>query len=172
MKEFELNNLLDNPDNVKRRIDSYLLKKSLFKCEISSNEINGHVVKSEHNLGFVKDTSPKYNDWVLVGCYYACYHAALALIISKGFYSKNHNATLCILINEFYEKNLSKDDIELLNRVSLDNEDILFYVQSKNKRHDASYSTPIKFDDKTIIDIMLKSILFVNKSKEIIKDIN
>ncbi|HLC74916.1 MAG TPA: hypothetical protein VJH88_03605 [Candidatus Nanoarchaeia archaeon] len=44
-------------------------------------------------------------------CYY---HAALALILTREYSSKNHLATLCVLIKEFYRKELSKEDIEVL----------------------------------------------------------
>ena len=104
--------------------------------------------------------------WLLIRC--KGYHIAIALLIKKGFSSKNHDATLCVLI-KYYNVELSKDDIELINKAYLDNNDILFYVQSKQEREKASYSSQTAFDKKLVQELRLKTILFVNKAKEILK---
>ncbi|MBS3137367.1 HEPN domain-containing protein [Candidatus Woesearchaeota archaeon] len=107
-------------------------------------------------------------DWSIIGCYYACYHATHALIITKGYSSKNHLATLCILIKEFYRKGLNKEEIEILSNF-LDYQDVLFYVESKNKREDATYSSKIRFTKEEVESLRIKAILFVSKIKEMIK---
>ena len=99
----------------------------------------------------------------MTGCYYTCYHAALALIQTKGYTSKNHLATLCVIIKEFYRKELTKEDIEILSNF-MDYEDILFYVETKNKREDATYSTKTLFDKKEIERLRIQAALFVNKN--------
>ncbi len=104
---------------------------------------------------------------MLVACYYAAYHAALALILSRGYSSKNHDATLCILIKEFYTIELSKEDIILLNM--FDAQELLFYVESKQKREEASYSTKIKFDIQEVNNLKLKTTFFINKVQKIIE---
>lgn len=101
-------------------------------------------------------------------CYYAIYHSALALILSKKFHSKNHDATICVLIKEFYNKELTKEDINILNM--LDIQDVLFYAEAKNKREDANYSTKTKFDSSEVETIKLKTRLFVNKAVSILKN--
>jgi len=93
---------------------------------------------------------------------------ALALLLKKGFSSKNHDATLCILIKEYYNKELSGSDIELLNKVYLNNEDILFYVKSKEEREKASYSSQVAFDKKNVEDLRMKTLEFVRKAKNIL----
>jgi len=99
--------------------------------------------------------------------YYCLYHAALSLIIKKGFFSKNHDATLCLLIKNYY-KDLSQEDFELIHFTFLNNEDILFYVETKDKREEASYSTKTIFDRSDVNKIILKTRLLFNKAKEII----
>lgn len=170
MNEFELNKLLNDSNKLNDKIQFYLDKKVLMKQNAQKNEILGHIAKAEHNLEFINDIKNEFNDWILVACYYTSYHMALALILTKGYYSKNHDATLSVLIKQFYKKELTREDFELLNK--FDVEDILFYVQSMKQREDASYSTKILFDKKNVNDIKLKTILFVNKSKEIIKTLN
>lgn len=167
MKENELNSLLKDYNKVDDKIKQYQDKKIIIKLE-SRAEILGHLAKAEHNLNFIKDTKEEYNDWILVGCYYTCYHAALALILTKGYHSKNHDATLCLIIKYFYDNGLINEDIILLN--TFDTEEILFYVQSKQEREKASYTSKILFDAKLVNDIKLKTRLFFNKTKEIIKN--
>jgi uncharacterized protein (UPF0332 family) len=114
MNEHEFQNLINNPGLVKEKIAGLMGRKLLFKQNIDKDEIRGHILKAEHDLRFIAAISKeKFYDWALSGCYYSCYHAALALIQTRGYTSKNHLATLCAIINEFYRKGLTKDDIEL-----------------------------------------------------------
>ena len=169
MNEDQLKEILKKKEALDKRIADYLKQRILVNQRREDAEINGHVAKAEHNAQFVKDTlDDGYSDWAIVGCYYVAYHMALALILKKGFSSKNHDATLCVLIKEYYSKELSGSDIELLNRVYLDNEDILFYVKTKEEREKASYSSQIAFDKKNVDDLRLKTLEFVRKAQNIL----
>lgn len=173
MNEQQLNLLLENPTLVDEKIDFYIKNKILFMQEFDKAEMKGHIQKAEHNSCFIQDTlKQNYTDWAIVGCYYASYHIALALLLKKGFSSKNHDATLSMLIKHYYGKELTKEDIQFINRIYLDNNDILFYVQSKNEREKASYSSQIIFDKDLVNELKLKTLLFVNKCKEIIEKSN
>jgi len=126
---------------------------------------DGHVLKAEHNLRFVATISKEqFYDWAVIGCYYACYHAALELIQTKRHTSKNHLATLCIIIKEFYKKKLSKEDIEILSNV-IDYEDVLFYVETKNKRESATYSTKTAFDKNDVEKLRIQILCLSTKPK-------
>lgn len=169
MKEHDLNKLLDNPELVQEQINEFIKNKILKKQNIDKEEIKGHIQKSEHNLRFISENIKLgFYDWAITGCYYACYHAALALIQTKGYTSKNHQATLNILIKEFYKKELDKEDIELISTF-LDYQDVLFYVESKNKREDATYSTKTKFEKNETEQLRIKAITFISKIKTILK---
>src|SRR3989344_163466 len=165
MDEKDLKRLLVEKEYLQKKVSFYQKNDTLFQSD-SKHEMKGHLEKARHNLSFLKEIKSEYNDWMLVACYYAAYHAALALILSKGYFSKNHDATLCILIKEFYTKELSKEDIMLLNR--FDAQDLLFYVESKQKREEASYSTKTKFDKQEVNNLKLKTTLFINKVEKII----
>ena len=170
MNEKQLKLIMENKEELDKKVEEYLNKKILLKQEVSEEEIKGHVQKSEHDLKFSKDTLRQgYSDWALVGFYYSAYHIALALLLKEGYYSKNHDATLCILIKHYYGKDLSKEDLNLLNLIYLDYQDVLFYVQSKQEREKASYSSQIIFKKELINEIDMKTVLFVNKCKEILK---
>lgn len=135
---------------------------------VDKAEILGHLRKADHNLRFVADIiGSDYADWVLTGCYYACYHAALALIRTKGYASKNHLATLCILVKDFYRNGLSEEDIKTFSEF-LEYEDVLFYVEAKNKREEATYSTRTDFDRGGLRRLRIRAALFVNRIRDIV----
>jgi len=167
MNEQILNKLLSDEKYLTEKINFYK-KKNIIKSINSKYEIKGHLIKARHNLDFLGEIASSFNDWSLVVCYYASYHAALSLILTKGYFSKSHDATLCILIKEFYGGELSKNDLELLNK--FDVQDLLFYAESKNKREDASYSTKTKFASSEVNKIKLNTKLFVNKVEQIINE--
>ena len=170
MNLYELNKYLNSKDKVLKKIKEFEKEKKLLKVKVEKEEIEGHLLKAEHNLLFIKDVMKlKYFDWAIVGCYYASYHAALALIMTKGYYSKSHLATLLILIKEFYKDKLTEEDLKTFAKF-LDYKDITFYVRSKNEREKASYSSNLQYTKKEVEDLRLKTLLFVNKIEEIIKD--
>lgn len=170
MKEYDLQKLINNPEMVEKRIKEFIENKVLFKQEVDKEEIKGHILKAENNLRFIVAVAEKkFFDWAITGCYYTCYHAALALIQTKGYTSKNHLATLCVIIKEFYKKELTKEDIEVLSKF-LGYEDVLFYVETKNKREDATYSTKTLFDKKEVERLRIQAAMFVNKVKSILNE--
>lgn len=169
MNEEQLKKILKNNEVLDNRIKGYLKQRTLIVQEVEESEIKGHIAKAEHNAQFVKDTlNDGYSDWAIVGCYYAAYHMALALILKKGFSSKNHDATLCILVKEYFNTKLSETDIELLNKIYLNNEDILFYVKTKEEREKASYSSQTAFNSKEVNDLRLKTLEFLRKAQSIL----
>jgi len=165
MNQFDLNKYLNSQELTDEKINEFI-EKEIIKIEDSNKEeIEGHLLKSEHNLKFVKDNIKlNYFDWAITGCYYASYHSALALILTKGYSSKNHLATLLIIIKEFYNRGLDKEDIQTLVHL-LDYQDILFYVESKNKREDATYSTQTDYTKQEVEQLRIKATFFVSKIK-------
>lgn len=169
MREYDLLRLINNPEIVEEKIRGFMEESVLFRQEVDKEEIKGHILKSENNLRFVAIvTKERFFDWALTGCYYTCYHSALALIQAKGYTSKSHLATICVIIKEFYKKELTKEDIEILSHF-LDYEDVLFYVETKNKREDATYSTKLLFDKKEVERSRIQATMFVNKIKDILE---
>jgi len=170
MDEKKLNELIGNRKLMERKINLYLKRKVLTQQSVVKSEIRGHLEKARHNLNFVSSSFKNgFLDWTITGCYYALYHAVLSLISAKGYSSKNHDASLCILIKKYY-KEISKEEIELVNNLFLSYNDLLFYVKSKEQREIASYSGQIIFDKNSVEDIISKTIDFVNKCKEILNE--
>ena len=170
MREYDLNKLLEDKELVNEKIKEFLGNSILKKQGMDEEEIKGHILKAEHNLRFISENIKlNFLDWAITGCYYACYHAALSIILTKNYSSKNHLATICVLIKEFYNNGLNKEEIKTLSEF-IDYQDLLFYVESKNKREEASYSTKTKFNKKEAEQLRIKAVLFINNIKEIMKD--
>lgn len=80
MREYDLKQLLENSDLLNEKVKDFLSKKILLEQKEDKSEIQGHLQKAEHNLRFIlENIKLGFLDWSITGCYYACYHAALAL---------------------------------------------------------------------------------------------
>jgi len=163
-------------DEKRRESDfqKYLDTKKIKKETEIKELVQGHLEKADHNLRFVKATLEleEFNDWAIVSAYYSIYHASLALCALKGYSTKDHFATLLILIEEFYQTQLNREEIEMVNKTTLEKEQVLYYIEAKNKRTKASYSTQKIFDKSGAEILQRKAIAFTNKVKEIIDSFN
>ena len=169
MNEKILNKLISNEKELDKKINFFLSKKLLNYQKPDEFEIKGHLEKARHNLEFVADVSEeKYSDWIVTGCYYAVYHAVLSLILSRGCSSKNHDASLCILIKEYFKKSIDLEEIKLINNLFIDYNDLVFYVHSKKKRQEATYSTKYNFNTSLVKTLIQKTRIFISKVEDIL----
>jgi uncharacterized protein (UPF0332 family) len=160
-------------ENSKRResdFQRYILLKKIKKEAETKELVRGHLEKANHNLRFVKSTLElkEFNDWAIVSAYYAIYHASLALCALKGYSTKDHLATLLIVIREFYSHGLEIDDIKIINTITIEKEEVLYYIEAKNKRTKASYSIRKQFETPEVELLRQHAVRFVNKAKDII----
>ncbi len=161
---------LENEEIREEDFQKYLQSKKIKEESEVKELVQGHIEKADHNLRFVKSAIElkEFNDWAIVSAYYSIYHASLALCALKGYSTKDHLATLLILIKEFYQKELNKEEIEMIGKTTIEKEEVLYYVEAKIKRNKASYSTQKIFDKHEVEMLRIKAIAFVNKIKEII----
>ena len=171
MEVKELEEVIKDRSKLEEKIQNYLKWQTLTKINIEEEEIIGHFKKARNNLIFVRDNIPLgHIDWAIVGCYYAVYHATLALIMAKGYSSKNHDATLCLAIKEYYGKGIFDEDITLINYFFLTYQDLLFYLDAKEKRKDASYSSKFLFDSEEAEKFRQKAINYIAKVELILRE--
>lgn len=161
---------LENKERRDIDFQRYLKSKKVRKETEVQELIQGHIDKADHNLKFVKSALElkEFNDWAIVSAYYSIYHASLALCALRGYSTKDHLATLLILIKEFYQKELNKEEIEIVKNTTIEKEEVLYYIEAKTKRTKASYSTQKIFDKNEAEILRIKAVNFVNKAKEII----
>ena len=159
--------LFVDKDYLDNQIKFFIENKQVRNIESNPELVQSHIEKAKHNLGFFKLNKKyeEYKDWQIVSLYYSLYHASLALITKRNYYSKNHHATIIILIKEY---SISEDEAELINELSIGKGEAELYTNLKQDRHDASYSTDIKFTKELIEDYQREVIKFINKAEEII----
>jgi len=160
----------ENEELLERNLQFHLEKKNLVKEEYSKGLVQAHLEKAKHNLDLVSllIKNKNFNDWIVIGLYYSLYHSCLSLLAKKGYVSKNHTATLLFLIKNY--SNLTYDEIETIDELSITKEDAKFYTDLKQERHNANYSTESIFTEKFIQDIRRKTISFINKVEGILED--
>lgn len=163
-----LDEYFDNKGRLDNQINFFIEKKQLRKTGQNKSLIASHIEKAKHNMAFfaINEKRSQFNDWLIVTLYYALYHSALALVANKNYTSKNHTATLLFLIR-FYA--FSKDEIQLLDDLSIGKEDAALYTELKYDRHNASYATRILFTDETIKHYKKKVIDFIVKAEGMIE---
>ncbi|MCX6748593.1 MAG: HEPN domain-containing protein [Candidatus Pacearchaeota archaeon] len=163
----KIDELINDRKKLEEAYRFFINKKLLFKRD--ANLTSAHIAKSNSNLEFVDFLikNNKFLDWAVIGLYYSVYHASLALLSKNGFASKNHNATLCFIMRHFSQ--ISKEDVELINKLAVTKEYISFYSGLKEERSKASYSTSLFFNKKIVEELREKSIKLINKIKLIVE---
>jgi len=165
----KIKDYFENEKFLDKEIKFHKDKKNLVESKHSLGLIDAHLEKSKHNLRMVGllIKNKDYNDWVVVGLYYALYHSCLALLANKGYYSKNHTATLLFLIKNY--SGFSFEEIEMIEELSINKSDAEFYTDLKQERHSASYSTNSLFNEDKIKELRKKTISFINKVELILE---
>lgn len=177
LKKFDWKIWFDDKEKLEDSFSFYLKKGAITKETETESLSKSHMNKADSNLDFINflEKSKRFYDWIIVGCYYTIYHASLSLLSKKGFSSKNHLASLCALIKFYYfnEKKISltKEDIELVSKSSLEKQEIAYFAEAKEKRETASYIPSQSFTKSEAEDLRKKTIQFVNKCKEILENI-
>uniref|UniRef100_A9A773 HEPN domain protein n=1 Tax=Methanococcus maripaludis (strain C6 / ATCC BAA-1332) TaxID=444158 RepID=A9A773_METM6 len=159
-----------NKEKLENAYDFHIYKKNLEKERHAKSLVHAHLDKAKHNLAFVNQNikNGNFQDWSIVGLYYAVYHAALALVSRKGFISRSHNATMIFLIKN-YTNEFIKEELRLIDELSITKKDATFYTSLKSERQKASYSTDIMFSESKVLELQKKSIDFINKVEDIIE---
>ncbi|MBU2589844.1 MAG: HEPN domain-containing protein [Nanoarchaeota archaeon] len=163
-----INKLFSNKKLLDNNYDFFIKKRLTVKIGENEDLVEAHLEKAKHNMLFFKKNlkDSQFNDWLIVTLYYALYHAVLALIVKKRYTSKNHTASLVFLIKHYSQL---KEDILLVQELSIKKEDAELYTKLKEDRHKASYESKINFTNKNINDYKQKVKNFIQKTEELIQ---
>ena len=142
-EKFDWEIWIKDKKRLEKDFENYL-KRKLIKIETETKFLSAsHIKKTDYNLNFINYLYKKkiFSDWIIIGCYYAIYHSALALLAKKGFSSKKHNSTICALVKLYYldTEIISEEDLLLVSNCSLEKEEVSYFVEAKDKRETASY---------------------------------
>lgn len=163
-----INRLFSNKKLLDNKYDFFLKKGLIVNIGETEDLVVAHLEKAKHNMLFFEKNfnDSQFNDWLIVTLYYALYHAVLALIVKKGYSSKNHTASLVFLIKHYSQ---FKEDILLVQELSIRKEDAELYTKLKEDRHKASYESKVNFTNKNIDDYEKKVKDFIQKTEELIQ---
>jgi len=162
---------LENQKQLEIDFNNYLKKSQLKKEEETKLLLKSHFNKSKKNIYFAIKVFEKFKEdyeWVIISSYYAAYHAALSLLIKKGYSSKSHLATICGLIKYYYKNSINKEDIDNLN--FLNKNSISNLNNLKENREIASYGVSKEFEKNLTSSLIKKSQEFIFKVEEILED--
>lgn len=151
----DIRRLIDDRKELGKYYEEYLERKLLIKSSESKRLSRAHLSKAKHNLEFVQlIEKSRFDDWIIISLYYALYHGFLSLVQNKGHSSKNHNATIIFVMMNYME--IGEEDIEVLERLKISEEDAVFYSMLKDERNKASYSTKMTLNPENRDEIIRK----------------
>ncbi|MFW6282469.1 MAG: DNA-binding protein [Minisyncoccales bacterium] len=164
-----LDKLFNNKNYLKKQIETYVNKKQIRISEPNKLLALAHLEKAKQNLLFFDKNfkDEEFLDWLIVILYYVVYHCALALISKKGFYSKNHLATLILLVQNY---DVSKKEINLMEELCITRKDAELYTVLKSERQNASYSSKTNFTIKKVGNYKNEVISFLYKTEDLLKE--
>ena len=165
----KIKDYFENRKLLKEELNFHILKRNLIREETTKSLTEAHIEKTKHNLrtADLLIYYKEFNDWAVISLYYALYHSCLALLAKKGYSSKNHTATLLFILENYSE--ISKEELEMIDNVSITKSEAEFYTSLKQKRQDASYSTNSIFTEILIEKIRKDTISFINKVELILE---
>ena len=133
-----------------------LEKKNLIKVDIDKNLIKKELQAAESDLKDSQDVlkSGKVK-WATISAYYSMFHAARALLYSKGYREKSHFCLRAALKNLFVDSNQLESSF-------LDD-----YDTAKDLRENADYKSD--FSQVGAQRLIEKAGKFLNKAKELLK---
>ena len=90
--------------------------KGLLKIMPDLDKAQAYLTKALHNFNAITDFHDYgYSDWSASASFYSLYHGLLAILVQRGYESRNQSCTFA-LIEEFIEKgeiqNLNLDDLK------------------------------------------------------------
>ena len=137
-------------------------KERLARIPPNNKKAGEHIQKAKHNL-LAADYNIKggFDDWAVSQCYYAMYHALLAILYQYGYESRNHECTITAVEYLISSKKLNLD-ISYIAFIRTAEQ--MQPKDAKALREEFQYGT------KTDVNKVLLNHL-VNKAKEIVEKI-
>lgn len=134
----------------RRLLEERKLQRIQPKTEIVTKEI----VSSEYDLGKSRNSFEEEDyKWAIVQGYYSMFHAARALIYSKGYREKSHRACL-VALREFFLDSLGEERIKDLE-------------EAMDLRESADYGSA--YTDQDAKNLVEKAEAFLENVKRILK---
>jgi len=138
--------------------------------------------KGENSLliaKYIKDIEPAkdqpkkiyWDYWAITVSYYSMLYAAKALILSKGYEVKDHDACQVALGYLCVPDAIEKEDLELLNQSYriFEDEYVKYFEDAKRESHIARYAAIKTYTERRLEEIFENARKFVSKISLILK---
>jgi uncharacterized protein (UPF0332 family) len=131
-----------------------LEERKLQRIQPKNDIIKKEIVSAEYDLSKSKNSCEDQDyKWTIVQAYYCMFHAARALIYSKGYREKSHRACL-VALKEFFLDPLGEERIN-------------DFGEAMNLRESADYGSA--YTDEDAKDLVGKAEDFLKNAKRILK---
>ena len=153
---------------IKKSTETFKIKLFLEKGENSLL-----IAKYIKDIGPAKDQPKKiyWNYWAITVSYYSMLYAAKALILSKGYEVKDHDACQVALGYLCVPDAIEKEDLELLNQSYriFEDEYVKYFEDAKRESHIARYAAIKTYTERRLEEIFENARKFVSKISLILK---
>ena len=166
----------------KRIFDEYV-SEGLIKKSNQTFKIRLFLQKAENSLQIAKhhkDISPSkeqprklyWDYWAIIISYYSMLYSAKALILSKGYDVKTHDAAQIALGHLCVPNEIEKKDLELLNQAYkiFEDEYVKYFEDAKRESNIARYSAIKTYTQRRLDEIFSNATEFVAKISLILQD--
>jgi len=170
-------------DNYKKLFDE-CVKDERIKVSRDSFKIKLFLKKGENSLliaKHVKDINPSedepeklyWNYWAITISYYSMLYAAKALILTKGYEVKDHNAAQIALGYLCVPSQIEKEDLELLNQSYkvFEDEYVKYFEDAKIESHVARYSAIKTYTERRLNEVFENARKFISKIALILEEV-
>ena len=165
----------------KEEFEEYAETKRI-KKSTETFKIKLFLEKGENSLliaKYIKDIEPTkdqpkkiyWNYWAITVSYYSMLYAAKALILSKGYEVKDHDACQVALGYLCVPDAIEKEDLELLNQSYriFEDEYVKYFEDAKRESHIARYAAIKTYTERRLEEIFENARKFVSKISLILK---
>ena len=149
-------------DRIKESQEAFKIQLFLSKAE-NSLLIAKHVKEIEPT----KEQPPRlhWGYWAITVSYYSMLYAAKAIIMSKGYEVRDHDAAQLALGHLLVPDKLEREDLEILNQSHkiFEDEYIHYFADAKTESHIARYSAITTYTERRLQEVFDHATDFVAK---------
>ena len=155
--------------NIKESNKTFKIKLFLQKAE------NSLLIAKHHKDIKLFDELPKrlyWDYWAIIISYYSMLYATKAVILSKGYEVKTHDAAQIALGYLFVPDKVIKEDLELLNKAYkiFEDEYVKYFEDAKTESYIARYSAVKSYTKRRLDEIFSNATEFIAKISLILND--
>ncbi len=147
-----------------------IYSRNIFKIKLFLKKGENSLLIAKHIKDIVpQDGEPEkmyWNYWAITISYYAMLYCAKALILTKGYEVRDHDAAQTALGYLCVPNDIEKEDLELLNQSYkiFEDEYVRYFEEAKKESHIARYSAIKTYTERKLNELFENARKFVSKA--------